>query len=122
MGNITQCPQCGTRFRVVPDQLKLSQGWVRCGHCSEVFEATACMVELAAPAPMPMPVEQPISEIKAPAEVAPLPPEVAHVSPGRELREDELEALKASTENYYRLGQIYAKELEEYAAKEKADK
>ena len=40
----------------------------------------------------------------------------------RELREDELEALKASTENYYRLGQIYAKELEEYAAKEKADK
>ena len=87
MGNITQCPQCGTRFRVVPDQLKLSQGWVRCGHCSEVFEATACMVELAAPAPMP--VEQPVSEIKAPAEVAPLPPEVAHVSPGRELREDD---------------------------------
>ena len=40
----------------------------------------------------------------------------------RELREDELEALKASTENYYRLGQIYAKELEEYSAKEKADK
>lgn len=36
----------------------------------------------------------------------------------RELREDELEALKASTENYYRLGQIYAKELEEYAAQE----
>ena len=26
----------------------------------------------------------------------------------RALREDELEALKASTENYYRLGQIYA--------------
>ena len=41
MGNITQCPQCGTRFRVVPDQLKLSQGWVRCGHCKQVFDAVA---------------------------------------------------------------------------------
>lgn len=39
MTAVTQCPQCGTRFRVVPDQLKLSQGWVRCGKCSEVFNA-----------------------------------------------------------------------------------
>jgi predicted Zn finger-like uncharacterized protein len=28
-------------FRVVPDQLKISEGWVRCGHCGEVFDATA---------------------------------------------------------------------------------
>lgn len=28
-------------FRVVPDQLKISEGWVRCGHCSEVFDAAA---------------------------------------------------------------------------------
>ena len=28
-------------FKVVPDQLKVSQGWVRCGHCSEVFDAQA---------------------------------------------------------------------------------
>ena len=27
-------------FKVVTDQLKVSQGWVRCGHCSEVFDAT----------------------------------------------------------------------------------
>jgi predicted Zn finger-like uncharacterized protein len=26
-------------FRVVPDQLKVSQGWVRCGRCSELFDA-----------------------------------------------------------------------------------
>jgi predicted Zn finger-like uncharacterized protein len=26
-------------FRVVPDQLRISEGWVRCGHCSEVFDA-----------------------------------------------------------------------------------
>lgn len=27
-------------FKVVADQLKVSQGWVRCGHCSEVFDAS----------------------------------------------------------------------------------
>ena len=27
-------------FRVVPDQLKISDGWVRCGHCTDVFDAT----------------------------------------------------------------------------------
>jgi len=41
MSLITSCPNCGTMFRVVPDQLKISEGWVRCGHCSEVFDATA---------------------------------------------------------------------------------
>jgi predicted Zn finger-like uncharacterized protein len=41
MSMITGCPACGTMFRVVPDQLKISEGWVRCGHCAEVFDATA---------------------------------------------------------------------------------
>lgn len=27
-------------FKVVPDQLKVSQGWVRCGQCTEVFDAS----------------------------------------------------------------------------------
>lgn len=49
MASITQCPACGTRFRVVPDQLKISQGWVRCGKCSEVFDARSALGE-AAPA------------------------------------------------------------------------
>ncbi|WP_299763436.1 zinc-ribbon domain-containing protein, partial [Ramlibacter sp.] len=29
MSLITSCPACGTMFRVVPDQLKISEGWVR---------------------------------------------------------------------------------------------
>ena len=45
MSLITSCPACGTMFRVVPDQLKISEGWVRCGHCSNVFDATAYMVD-----------------------------------------------------------------------------
>jgi predicted Zn finger-like uncharacterized protein len=44
MSMITGCPACGTMFKVVPDQLKISDGWVRCGHCSEVFDANAQMV------------------------------------------------------------------------------
>lgn len=43
MSMITGCPACGTLFKVVPDQLKISDGWVRCGHCSEVFDAAANM-------------------------------------------------------------------------------
>lgn len=31
-------------FRVVPDQLRVSDGWVRCGQCDEVFDATAQLV------------------------------------------------------------------------------
>lgn len=41
MSLITRCPACGTMFRVVTDQLKVSQGWVRCGHCAEVFDGSA---------------------------------------------------------------------------------
>ncbi|APW39713.1 hypothetical protein RD110_22995 [Rhodoferax koreense] len=40
MALITRCPVCGTRFKVVPDQLRISDGWVRCGECAEVFDAS----------------------------------------------------------------------------------
>lgn len=36
---ITQCPECATAFKVTPEQLKLADGWVRCGRCGAVFEA-----------------------------------------------------------------------------------
>ena len=41
MSLITRCPACGTMFKVVPDQLRISEGWVRCGQCAEVFDASA---------------------------------------------------------------------------------
>ena len=40
MSLITRCPACGTKFKVVTDQLKVSEGWVRCGKCAEVFVGT----------------------------------------------------------------------------------
>ncbi len=30
-------------FKVVPDQLRISEGWVRCGKCEEIFDASAHM-------------------------------------------------------------------------------
>ncbi|MFT3819339.1 MAG: zinc-ribbon and DUF3426 domain-containing protein [Rubrivivax sp.] len=46
----TRCPSCGTVFRVVQDQLRVSQGWVRCGRCSEAFNAEEAMVDWPAAA------------------------------------------------------------------------
>jgi len=37
MSLATTCPQCKTSFKVVPDQLKLRRGLVRCGMCRHVF-------------------------------------------------------------------------------------
>ena len=37
MSLATTCPQCKTSFKVVPDQLKLRRGLVRCGICRHVF-------------------------------------------------------------------------------------
>ncbi|PKO59690.1 MAG: hypothetical protein CVU24_14780 [Betaproteobacteria bacterium HGW-Betaproteobacteria-18] len=41
MSFIARCPSCQTCYKVVPDQLRISDGWVRCGHCGEVFDALA---------------------------------------------------------------------------------
>ena len=36
-------------FKVVPDQLTASDGWVRCGHCDGVFDASAHFQTIAEP-------------------------------------------------------------------------
>ncbi len=55
-------------FKVVTDQLKVSQGWVRCGHCAEVFDASLDLQttqETSAPdpgntsTPAPLPIQPP---------------------------------------------------------------
>jgi predicted Zn finger-like uncharacterized protein len=50
---ITRCPACTTLFRVVPDQLRISDGWVRCGQCDEVFDANAALQSEAVVAEAP---------------------------------------------------------------------
>jgi predicted Zn finger-like uncharacterized protein len=53
MSLITRCPACHTMFKVVPDQLRISEGWVRCGHCDEIFDASAQLQEAVPRPPSP---------------------------------------------------------------------
>lgn len=46
MSLATRCGACGTVFRVVQDQLRVSGGWVRCGRCAQVFNAIENLVDL----------------------------------------------------------------------------
>lgn len=46
MSLATRCSACGTVFRVVQDQLKVSEGWVRCGRCNEIFNALEGLFDL----------------------------------------------------------------------------
>src|SRR5450432_221594 len=46
MSLATRCTSCGTAFRVVQDQLQISEGWVRCGKCNAVFNALEGLFDL----------------------------------------------------------------------------
>jgi len=69
MSLVTRCPACATTFKVVRDQLRISDGWVRCGRCSEIFDANTDLHEHdAGGVLMPVPSEA-------------LPPEGASAAP-----------------------------------------
>ena len=44
MSWITRCPACGTTYKVVPDQVKMAQGWLRCGQCQHLFDSTGLVL------------------------------------------------------------------------------
>ena len=46
MSLATRCTSCQTVFRVVQAQLKVSEGWVRCGRCGTVFNALEVLFDL----------------------------------------------------------------------------
>lgn len=66
----TRCSSCGTVFRVVQDQLRVSQGWVRCGRCGEAFNAQESMVDVPT-ALAPEPKHGHASEPFAPTDFGP---------------------------------------------------
>ncbi len=53
MSLATRCPACGTAFRVVEEQLRVSEGWVRCGRCEEIFDGRNDLFEFEADAAPP---------------------------------------------------------------------
>lgn len=50
MSLLTHCPACNTYYRVVQDQLRISDGWVKCGQCGDIFDASQNLIEMAASA------------------------------------------------------------------------
>jgi len=63
MSQITRCPSCTTTFKVVADQLRISEGWVRCGQCKEVFDASAHLLPVAPEALLP---DVSLTDLRAP--------------------------------------------------------
>lgn len=59
MTDITQCPQCGTRFKVTQAQRESHQGMVRCGHCQAVFNAAAHLYDETPSPQLALPIEPP---------------------------------------------------------------
>ncbi len=65
MALATTCPQCKTSFKVVPDQLKLRKGLVRCGKCQHVFSGIDYISHVTPPVIQAVPPPQPPEVIKA---------------------------------------------------------
>jgi len=84
MALTTRCPQCGTSFKVVPDQLRVRNGLVRCGACSTVFDGRACLLPASGapstPSAVP-PVVAPAAAAAAPVLATPPAAPVAATPP-----------------------------------------
>jgi predicted Zn finger-like uncharacterized protein len=72
MSLATRCPVCGTTFRVVQDQLKVSEGWVRCGRCDEAFNALEGLFDLERDSGL-TPLDEPAYKDQALAPTEPMP-------------------------------------------------
>jgi len=70
MSQITRCPHCQTSFKVVADQLRLAEGWVRCGQCKQIFDAFECLVDDEAWIQPPPPLLSLPSELTRPNETS----------------------------------------------------
>lgn len=73
MSLATRCTACGTIFRVVQDQLKVSEGWVRCGRCDAVFSAMEGLFDLERDAPPEWPAKPQAETAPEPEFTAPAP-------------------------------------------------
>ncbi|KQV87080.1 hypothetical protein ASC91_20895 [Pelomonas sp. Root1237] len=71
----TRCTACGTIFRIVEDQLRVSDGWVRCGRCAEIFDARELLFDIERDAPPPWPPQYaPATVVPEPEPLPPPPP------------------------------------------------
>src|SRR6218665_606218 len=78
MSQITRCPNCATAFKVVADQLRIAQGWVCCGQCKQVFDASAYLQPAVVAAAQPSTAAMASQPAAAPP--LPKPAKAAHPS------------------------------------------
>lgn len=65
MALTTRCPQCGTTFKLVADQLRIRNGLVRCGVCASVFDGREYLDEAYPQPPAPAHAGAPRQDILA---------------------------------------------------------
>lgn len=101
----TLCPECGTTFRVTPEQLKAKQGRVRCGKCQHVFNAIETLHE-ALTAPQAIPeiesqpefdvMEDPVAEVSEDVSTEAVAPDPAEEEiPDSEVEPSQIEEIEA---------------------------
>ena len=44
MNRFVRCPGCSAIYKVVPDQLKIAGGWLKCGQCQLTFDSTGLVL------------------------------------------------------------------------------
>lgn len=126
MSMVTRCPHCATSFRITSNLLKMHQGLVRCGNCSEVFNAFDSLstvhdtpshadisrqdAPVASLAAEPSQIEPDVNPVEAPSDVEPdvNPEEAPHLAelpdemPEEETRQAELvQALPAEVQQVH---------------------
>lgn len=69
MRYVTHCPSCGTAYKIVDDQLRIAQGWVRCGQCQAVYKAEETL--------------SPLTEAEPAAEQPPIPAVPTKLAPDK---------------------------------------
>jgi predicted Zn finger-like uncharacterized protein len=67
MALATTCPQCKTSFKVVPDQLKLRRGLVRCGVCQHVFSGIDYISQVLPTATKEPPAKASVTPVEEPS-------------------------------------------------------
>jgi predicted Zn finger-like uncharacterized protein len=88
MSIVTQCPGCGTTFRVTPPQLQAQHGMVRCGRCAHVFDGFKTLATLPETPPTAVPQEvsrdsASVAEVATPVSVATAVQPVIEALPAR---------------------------------------
>lgn len=91
MSDVTQCPQCDTRFKVSEEQLSAHDGLVRCGRCHEVFNAREHLQDEEPSPQLSLPIEeQAVTETPVTEEEVPSPPAETNAEVTAELAETDL--------------------------------